>query len=146
MLNMQVLNKSRKCPREGDVFAYHMPDGLYHFGRVIRTACLIANWPNVLLAYFYNAHSESKCNIPILRKESLLIPPTGIGTAGWRKGYFETVEYRSLDPEEVLAVHCFEESWCSPTRYWTEFGERLPRVSSPVKCGACSIQPAWILC
>ena len=130
-VRMRVLKKSREKPVAGDIFTYQMPDGLFRFGRVIRTGCPIASWPDVILAYFYRAASDSPAMVPLLSKRELLIAPIGIGAGGWRRGYFQTVRREPLRGEDCLEVHCFEEAWCSPPRYWTENGERLAERREP---------------
>lgn len=136
-MNMRVLHPSRKRLRPGDIFAYQMPDDLYRFGRVIRTDTSIANWPDVVLVYLYRPSSVSKLEVPWLGRNNLLIPPVGTNRLGWSRGYFETVAQRPLQPDDVLPVHCFEETWTRHPRYWTEDGDRLPDRTEP--CGVWAL-------
>ena len=133
-MNMQVLKRARKPPQVGDIFAYRMPGFDYGFGRVIRTDAHTEAWHNLLLIYLYRAFSPDKACIPVLDKRKLLMPPELlINRVLWTGGYFETVAHRPLDPEDVLAVHCFEDPSTIRKRYCDEYNRTLRKRTKP--CG-----------
>jgi hypothetical protein len=129
--NMRVLKKSRKRPRPGDVFALQIQDGQFFFGRVVRLDASIFWMENCVLIYVYKAASEDKHRVPHLSKTELLVPPILTNFLPWSKGYFETVEHRPLEEEDVLEIHCF---WsCASRGYYDEYSNRLPGRLEP--CG-----------
>ena len=135
-INMRFLKKSRKQPRTGDVFVFQMKtQNHYHYGRVIRTDTRIGNLDNVIMVYIYKNTSSIKERVPELKKEDLLIPPVGIFSNLWTKGFFETIENRPLTSDEVHKKHCFHDlarDW-----YFDESGERLKGRIEP--CGTDAV-------
>lgn len=130
-VNMRVLTKSRKRPKPGDIFVFQMPDGLFRYGRVIRTDAVIGGFPNCTLIYIYSATSATKLPVPRLTREQLLIPPIGTNRQPWLRGYFEMIGHAQLRPEDVLEVHCFlDPVW---KRYVDADGRVLPEKHEP--CG-----------
>ena len=134
-VNMRVLTKSRKRPKPGDIFVFQMPDGLFRYGRVIRTDAVIGGFPNCTLIYIYSATSATKLPVPKLTKEQLLVPPIGTNRQPWLRGYFETIECRPFDHDDVLKTHCFE----SPTfkKYFDDQGRTLDDRCEP--CGTYAL-------
>lgn len=113
-LNMQQLVKSRKKPGVGDIFVFKMlPDQLYRYGRVIRADLdMIAadgrpGSMKAVLVYIYAASAHKKLPIPPLHKDELLLPPVLTNDTGWRDGYFETLERRPIERDDVFTNHCF---------------------------------------
>ena len=135
-MNMRELNKSRKVPREGDIFALQVIDGEFLFGRVINTKTRIGNFDDVIMVYIYDVLSNTKHDVPILDKRQLLIPPLGTNRQPWYKGYFETIVRGPLAIDDILERHCFED--ISPvdsrvTGYYDEQYNRLKKRTDP--CG-----------
>lgn len=98
------------------------PDDRYLFGRVVATDASVGGFPGVLI-YVYRQRSDHKAQVPDLSSEDLLVPPMATNRLPWSKGYFETVERRSLSPSDKRSQHCFRD-----TRGWffDEYGKRLP--------------------
>lgn len=129
IMNLQMLRRSRKRPKPGDVFVYKLRDHSFGFGRVVRTDILAGGFPGAMLLYIYDAFSDTKESIPKLDKKQLLLPPFGINRTPWTMGYFETVEHRPLTQQDVLNKHCF---WDDVNEcYLNEFGEKLLRRYEP---------------
>lgn len=125
--NLQVLKRSRRQPEVGDVFVALPPDGLYLFGRVIRTDAL--GPMEALLIYVYDFRSPAKRVPEQLSPESLLIRPAFTNALAWKHGRFETVENVPLSREDVLEQHCFY----AAGRYYDEDGQTLAEPTEP--CG-----------
>lgn len=108
-MNLEFLKRSRKIVA-GDIFVFKMRGRGYGYGRVVATDGRIATFmENIIIAYFYDAASSQKEEIPELRKERLLIPPQMLDTTPWTKGFFETVYRGPLNAKDRLLRHCFRE-------------------------------------
>lgn len=133
-LNLQVLRRSRKALRAGDIFAYRLKGLDFGFGRVIRTetGVYLKPSPGTYLVYFYRAFSPEENVIPALRREQLLLPPKIIGRELWTLGCFENVDHRPLTSEDVLPVHCFYSySWeCCVDEYARHLQKRIEPCGS----------------
>lgn len=87
------MKKSNKIPCEGDVFCLQPSNGVFYFGKVIKsnlrnpTAFINGN----LLIFIYDVCSDDKLKVPDLKNKKLLIAPIIINRQLWKKGYFETV-------------------------------------------------------
>lgn len=134
-MNMKVLKRTRRRPKEGDLFVYQIVDHDYGFGRVIDTSG--GGGPESILIYFFNAFSPEKNRIPELSNKRLLIPPIFSMPWPWQSGHFETVLSEPLDPQSVLPEHCFEQRRFRLIRYVDEHGCELPRRLEP--CGKWGI-------
>ena len=134
--NLEKLTASRKEVREGDIFVLRPKGHDFYFGRVIKIGTKVGLLPDDevwgfdRLIYVYNAHSPTKLPVPELRLADLLIRPLVVNNTGWLRGYFEVVEHRDLEPQDVPSVHCFQSS---SGRYLDEMGRSLPRRYEP--CG-----------
>lgn len=127
--NLNVLKRSRKAPRAGDIFALQPVGHPYYFGRVIRTDTKIGA-DNSILCYIYDAPSADKANVPVLKRDRLLIPPFGTWRGSWYEGFFETVDHRELQPDDILPRHCF---WSLIRHvYFDEDRNRLSEPFEPV--------------
>ncbi|MFI9811179.1 immunity 26/phosphotriesterase HocA family protein [Saccharothrix variisporea] len=132
--NLRVLHKSRRRPREGDIFALSPRDDLFVFGRVVSTE---ATWaqaepppPPVNLIYVYR-HTSPVAAVPPdseLQADKLLIPPAMVNKLPWSRGYFQTIGNIPLRPGETLGVHCFRDA---RGRYFNEFLEPLAARTEP---------------
>ena len=142
LMTLQVQTPSRKRLKAGDIFVMKILDKGYLFGRVIRTDALggaagndfdVPRKGNLNLIYIYEGLHDSKEPIPGLCKEELLVPPIVTNRLGWSSGYFETVDSRELEEEDVLRPHCF--SLGKPRgpdgMYYDEYGNRLDREYPP---------------
>jgi len=128
---MRVLEKSRKKVRPGDIFAFQMPDGLFRFGRVIRTDATVGGFPNCVLIYVYRPAQMTKLPIPPLRKSELLVAPLATNRQPWLKGYFQTMERGELNQHDILECHCFWDP--ARLRYVNDDGRVLAERIEP--CG-----------
>jgi hypothetical protein len=92
-INLIVMKKSRKKPKDGDVFVVQPSEGLYFFGKVIKA--VIDNGDDFFksssLIYIYNFRSESKIPPYNLDNFELLIPPCFLSNFCWNDGLIETV-------------------------------------------------------
>jgi hypothetical protein len=131
--NFIVLKKTRRQPVAGDIFVYQHArfPGRFYFGRVVSTEAQITSLPELkgVLAYFFDAWSTDKTQVPALDVRKLLLPPVGTNAQPWTRGYFEVVASASLASGDVLPQHCFDEGggW-----YFDEFGRPLPGPVEPV--------------
>jgi hypothetical protein len=87
------MKPSRKKPKEGDVFVIQPKEGLYLYGKVIRTKIpskniMINGWN---LIYVYRKISKNIVMPDYLVANDLLIPPQIVNNQGWLKGYFQTI-------------------------------------------------------
>ncbi|GMU81718.1 MAG: hypothetical protein AMXMBFR47_15890 [Planctomycetota bacterium] len=130
-MNMRVLKRSRKKPKDGDIFVYQVMDHDFGFGRVIDTS--ETGGPQSILVYLYNTFLPNKQNIPELSQHRLLIPPLFVMPWPWRDGYFETIQSGVLDPHDLLPVHCFEKKIFRRMHYVDERDRELPQRVEP--CG-----------
>jgi hypothetical protein len=130
--NLRVLQPSRKKLRAGDVFAMQMPDDLYLFGRVISTDAVIGPMTGIILIYIFRTRSEVKAppRREDLRPDNLLVSPILINRLPWSRGYFETIDHRPLEQEDLLKQHCFLSSVRG--QYFDEKGHELPGPVEPV--------------
>lgn len=140
-LNMLKIAKgSRKEPCAGDIFVFQMrQDGLYRYGRVISANVILLDAtgaPSSLtahLVYIFKSSSPTKLPTPLLSKDDLIVPPQLLSDAGWRDGYFETVEHRVLRLADELPIHCFYDPAKPKRPYVDADGKPLPRRHEP--CG-----------
>jgi len=107
-MNLNVLKKSRKTPKPGDIFVFQVEPDMFRFGRVIRTDARCGPIQGCILIYLYSTMSDDKHSIPDLNRDELLIPPILTATKPWTEGVFETVVNRQLETSDVLPIHCFE--------------------------------------
>ncbi len=135
---LRIQQPSRKMPKAGDVFRMHLINGKYLFGRVISTEACHGDVPKLLLLYVYNYLSDDGHAPELLRKEDMLLPPKITNRQGWLKGYFETVQQRSLEAEEIFERHCFESKMFNgSSRYFDEYDNPLSQRLEP--CGSRSV-------
>jgi hypothetical protein len=135
MMNMLVLEKSRKKPKSGDFFGFQMLNGAYLGGRVIRTNALIGPMQNCLLIYIYNQIEDELEALFPQGPDNLLLPPLLTNKQPWLKGYFKTISNIPLNSEDVLPYHCF---WDFRQSYFDEYNNKLCGKISP--CGEYGLQ------
>jgi len=128
-MNLRVLKRTRRIPVAGDVFVMLPMDGLYVYGRVIRTDAMKSEDFNGNLIYIYRGFSKEKTAIPVLDRESLLVPPIITNRLPWSAGYLEYLENRPLTAADVLEQHCFHDF---RGFYCDEYGARLAAASPPI--------------
>lgn len=140
---MQVLRRSRKKPRAGDVFAYKFADRGYGFGRVICAST--AAWPEIhtVLIYLYTGLFRDMSEIPNFDPPHLLYAPLITDLNAWRLGYFQTISHAPLSGTQVLPVHCFSWRTSEGVEYRDEFGRILPYKTEP--CGSFGIDMAGMI-
>jgi immunity protein 26 of polymorphic toxin system len=130
-IQLTVLKKSRRAPQPGDIFVMLPPDGLYLYGRVVKTDADMGFGPCNLI-YVYRARSKEKTPVPELLVEELLIPPVITENSAWTRGYFEFLENRPLTVAEQLPQHCFRDDYVHRGRHYDEYGNPLPDPIEPV--------------
>jgi hypothetical protein len=131
--NMRVLNPSRKKNRAGSVFALQMLDGLFSFGRLVKTDVNAGFGPGAQLIYVFKYRSESK-ELPHrseVRAERLLLPPLMTNRLPWSRGYFETIAEMPFEDGDVLKQHCFYSSTFD--KYFDEYADELLQPVDPVR-------------
>jgi hypothetical protein len=129
-MNLREIQRSRKKPVPGDVFAMFMPGRGWLYGRVVATDALIGPFEDCLLLYIYR-HVSGECRAPDDLSPELLVPPILTDTFPWKKGYFKTIAHVPLRRDQLLPVHCFY----SPVRshYFNEKNQQLDHRTEP--CG-----------
>ena len=88
-----AMKKTRKRPKEGDVFALQPISGMFYFGKVIQTDVKSTDSfvNGATLIYVYSRCSHRK-ELPYdLETAEFLIPPQIVNFRPWLDGYFETV-------------------------------------------------------
>lgn len=104
-----AMKKTRKKPRDGDVFALQPAPGMYYFGKVIqaRTESIYSMLDGWTLIYIYKYRSASKDMPPGLEDEELLFAPVVVNHQPWLKGYFETVGNVAVSEKEKNLDYVF---------------------------------------
>ena len=131
MTNMKILSKTKHRPELGDIFAFQILDGKYHWGRVVSLTATVGGFDDCILVYIYKMHTED-CDVPpSLSVEDLLLPPIATNELAWKKGYFKQITNCILDESDLLKIHCFK----SVLRgiCFDDKGNRLDRPYEP--CG-----------
>ncbi len=134
-MNLVFLKKSRKKPVVGDVFVFQLifePEQ-YRFGMVVSTTAIFSSFTNVILVYIYDHLGSSKIDFPDFESKNLLIPPEGINTLGWSRGFFETVTSLDLDknPDYKFKQHHFR-GVARPDVYYDEFNSEVVNPVEPI--------------
>jgi len=134
-MNLVFLKKSRKNPVVGDVFVFQLifePDK-FRFGMVASTTAIFSSFTNVILVYIYDHLGNGKEDFPDFSAKNLLIPPEGINTLGWSRGFFETVANVDLEryPDYKLNQHHFR-GLVRPGIYYDEFNNEITNPLEPI--------------
>lgn len=118
--NMRLLEPSRKKIAAGDIFILTLDGERFYygmvifenipFGRKVVNGHEIPGFHGCTFVYIYNANSPITSEIPELNKECLLIPPFATNHQLWRLGYFRKVGHKDLSDNDMLTIHCFEDS------------------------------------
>ncbi len=130
MPNMRVLKRSRKRPRVGDVFAFQILDGKYHWGRVVSVSAKVGGFDNCLLVYIYRTATDTTEKIPNLRTTDLLLGPVATNAQPWSRGYFQFVENQKLDLVDLLQTHCFKAF--NSDKFFDDRGDEVSEICEPV--------------
>lgn len=87
------MKKSRRPPKEGDIFVLQPKTNVFYFGKVIQTdiECIDSFINGMSLIYIYDCKSDIKQVPSGWEKSELLIPPMVVNNQSWIKGYFETI-------------------------------------------------------
>lgn len=133
------MQPSRKRRKEGEVFVIQPKEGLYYFGKVVRTkipskAIMVNGW-HLIYIYDYSSHTT---DIPKdLSHNSLLIAPHIVNNQGWLKGYFQTVDIQPVTENERKVDYGF---WDIKTKeFVNEEGKSLrnkPRINGDFGIGS----------
>jgi len=134
-MNLVFLKKSRKKPAVGDVFVFQLvfePEQ-YRFGMVISTTAVFSSFKNVILVYIYDHLGKGKEDYPDFAAKRLLIPPEGINTLGWSRGFFETVAHLDLEKhqEYKFPQHHFR-GVARRDIYYDEFNKEVKNPVEPI--------------
>ena len=106
MANLKRLRSSRPHPKAGDIFRMVLLDGRPIFGRVvIADGHVRGPMPGAILVYIYRPGARPQ-EMPTGPGE-LLIPPIWTNRKGWTDGYWEMVDWRPVEPEELEGQHRF---------------------------------------
>ncbi len=105
------------------------------FGRTIATEAKIGEFEAIII-YLYNIQSKEKKIIPKLDKNKLLLPPIATNYQAWINGYFEVIENRELNQDEVYTPICLFNKY--KNIYLNEKGEILDKKYEPVGLFALS--------
>lgn len=132
-MRLEVIKRSRRKPREGDIFGWKLRGWDYGFGRVIRTEIWRErfNEPGIHLVYLYKSFAPDLYRIPVLRRDLLLTPPRIVSTNLWEQGYFYTVCNQPLSSEDVLDQHCFRNQASLRHPYCDETGKPVRKPTGP---------------
>ena len=100
--DLLVLKKSRKKPKEGDVFVLNPKKDIYCYGKVIEVGVKSRDSfvNGMYLIYLYNYFSETKALNCELDVDNLLIPPVVINSQLWINGYAETLSNIAVSEKE----------------------------------------------
>lgn len=124
-LIMEVITKSRKKPKAGDIFVLKIISGPYFFGRVIKTEVDAGFGGRIAyLIYIYRDSSSNADELPDLDKNRLIIPPMMINQRPWIEGYFQTISHKPILEDDQFKRHCFRNS---RGVFFDEYGNALPK-------------------
>ena len=97
------MNKSRKRPKEGDVFLVQPFLGVHYYGKVIQTqisskdSCV--NGMNLI--FLYRRRAQKRTIPEDLSEAEFLILPVIINQLPWSRGYFETIGSAGVTEAEM---------------------------------------------
>jgi hypothetical protein len=128
-MQLAVLQKSKRAPLVGDVFAFRAADHAFRFGRVISTGAVVGPTHGCVLVYLYAARSRDKTRVPKLEREGLLLAPMMTTRAPWSHGYFEHIKMSTVRTRDVLAQHAFRDA---RGLFVDDEGRPLDQASPPV--------------
>lgn len=125
-----TLKKSRKKPKEGDIFILQPSEGLYYYGKVIKTGIESTNpflngWN---LIYISGRPVADKNEVNFDLSQGLLVPPVVTNNKGWYDGFFETIQSNEVTDQELNLSYGFWDD--IKKKYRNEHGYTL--TSQPV--------------
>lgn len=100
--DLLVLKKTRKKPKEGDVFVLNPKMDLYCYGKVIEVGVKSKDSfvNGMYLIYIYDYFSHTKELHDVLDADNLMIPPLVVNTQLWIKGFAETISSIEVSDKE----------------------------------------------
>ena len=100
--DLLVLKKSKKKPKEGDIFVLNPRCDLYCYGKIIEAGVKSKDSfiNGMYLIYIYDYFSKIKELDVELNVDNLLIPPMVVNTQLWIKGFAETVSNIEVSDKE----------------------------------------------
>lgn len=130
------IGKSRKPPKEGDIFLVQPFPQVYYYGKVIRTHIKSADScvRGMNLIFLYDKRAEDRSVPDELGDRDFLIPPAIINRLPWSRGYFETVGNAPVTEQErnrsygfwSFQKKRFVNVWGVPLAYkpqcWSDYG------------------------
>lgn len=142
--NLQLIKRSHHVPVAGDIFIMQLPTGKHLFGRVVLASPPreSAPMPSSNLVYIYSWQSDTEQpKYQELTPDKLLLPPLWTNRLGWIKGVFQAVENQPIRERDLLAQHCFRDSFRGI--FVDETARKLPFRVEP--CGEWSlVSYRWI--
>jgi hypothetical protein len=128
-MQLTVLQRSKRAPLVGDVFAFRAADGAYRFGRVVSTGAVVGPTHGCVLVYLYAAQSNAKTRVPALKRDGLLLAPMMTTRAPWSHGYFEHIKTATVRTQDILPQHAFRDA---RGMLVDDEGRPLEKASAPV--------------
>ncbi|SEF64212.1 Immunity protein 26 [Eubacterium ruminantium] len=140
--DLLVLKKSRKKPKEGDVFVLKPRSDLYCYGKVIeievKSKDSFVN--GMYLIYIYDYFSKTKEYKVEFDAEKLLIPPMVVNTQLWIKGFAETFSNIEVLDKEKNIEYGF---WDIGRKIYVNINgdkiDNIPQFASPFGLGSYGV-------
>jgi hypothetical protein len=103
-MNLEILQRSRRPLKIGDIFVLRPRGRSYYWGRVVSTTAFgPMGAGRTVVIYIYDVQSQSLNLVPDLPLNRLLLGPICTNRLPWSRGYFQTVTNQPLRPENVLS-------------------------------------------
>jgi hypothetical protein len=140
-LELQIIKKSSKKPKMGDIFRLTVREDLHCFGRVILTDIQsrdsFVNGMNMIFIYDY--FSDKMCAPDNLEKKELLLVEI-VNNQLWKKGYAFNVGFSSVTNDDLNMDYAF---WDMLKKEWVDVEgktvDREPKYSGIYGLGSYGI-------
>lgn len=123
-----VLKRTRKKPKEGDIFVLNPKKDLYCYGKVIETEVKSKDSfvNGMYLIYIYDLLSHTKELNDDLNVDNLMFPPMVVNTQLWLKGYAETISNSAVSDKERNLEYGF---WHTAKKIYVNLnGDRIDNI------------------
>lgn len=103
------IKKSRKRPKEGDIFVVKHKSGLYFYGKVIKTN-IVSEWSFIngtKLIYIYKNPTKTIEMPKKLDCNQLLTAPLIVDSTGWTRGFLLNIGREEVTNEELSLNYGF---------------------------------------
>lgn len=135
MIEFKQMKKTRKKLINGDIFVVKIEEQKFLVGQVVISELKSSSelLHGATVVHIFNKVINNLEEIPHFETKDLIIPPQIINKLGWARGYFLTVENRSLNEElnDDYGFKRFENS------YFDAFGKALAK--EPKICGTYAL-------